>query len=290
MHAIFKTATAAAFAFLPLAAQSEQGQFDSDGVEIQFTDEGTGPAVVYLHAFAGNSSLWTSAGLAPLDGYRTITYDARGHGASDAPSAANAYGLHMVSDLARLLDDLGLEEAHIVGYSMGAETALRFAALYPDRVTSLVVAGSGWSGEVQAGTYGYISQALAGSASFGDFMAAMAAAGEDAPAVEEQAAEEQAAMMGLLSAHGIKLDQPTDALAGVAAGMSEIINLSANDLARFDFPVLGLAGETDEERVTVEALAGGLDDFRFVVVPGADHLAAPLSLVFGETVADFLAE
>lgn len=285
MHVLLATASVTALSILPLAAHSEQGHFDSDGVTIHYTDEGAGPAVVYLHAFAGSATLWPATGLAPLDGYRTITFDARGHGASDVPDSADGYGLEMVSDLARLLDERGLDEAHIVGYSMGAETALRFAALYPERVTSLVVAGSGWSGEAQAGTYGFISDALAASASFGDFMAATAPEGTETPDPEAQAA-----MMGLLSAHGIDPQQSTGALAGVAGGMVEIIGLSDEDLARFDFPVLGLAGESDEERGRVEALADAVDDFRFVLVPGADHLGAPLSPVFSEAVAAFLAE
>lgn len=278
-------AISATFAMLPLAGFADQGRFLSDGLEIHYTDEGTGPAVVFLHAFAGTSALWQSAGLAPLDGLRTVTFDARGHGASGKPTDQEAYGQQMVDDLAALLADRGLGEAHIVGYSMGAETALAFAARYPEKVLSLTVAGSGWSGEAQAGVYGFISGALSHAATFGDFMAAVTPKG-----TETLTPGEQAGMLALLAGHGIDPGQPSAPLAAVAAGMPQIIDLTAEDLARFDFPVLGLAGVTDEERANVEMLAEGIADFRFVPIPEADHLAAPFSPVFTEAVTDFLTE
>jgi pimeloyl-ACP methyl ester carboxylesterase len=97
-------------------------------------------------------------------------------------------------------------------------------------------------------------------------------------------------MMSLLAGHGIDPGQPAAPLAAVAASLPEIIDLKAEDLARFDFPVLGLAGETDEERANIENLADGVTDFRFVLIPGADHLAAPLSPVFTEAVTGFLTD
>lgn len=270
---------------LPVSVLADQGSFERDGVTIQYTDEGTGPAVVMLHAFSGSQVLWQEAGLAPLAGYRTITFDARGHGASDKPTDAGAYGLEMVEDVAALLEDRSIEAAHVVGYSMGAETALKFANLYPERVLSLTVAGSGWSGAEEAGTYGFISQALAGSESFGAFMAAMAPEAE-----EGWGPEEQAEMMQAMAGHGIDPAQPAQPLAGVAGGMPALLDLDADDLGAFDFPVLGLAGEADAERENVERLGGAVGDYRFVMIPGTDHLGAPLSPVFAEAVTDFLAE
>lgn len=288
---IVLSASLAAFpvAALPVAALSEQGYFPSNGAAIHYTDEGAGPAVVYLHAFAGTSALWSAAGLAPLEGFRTITYDARGHGESTLPDGAGAGGDLLVADLLGLLEDRGLEAAHLVGYSMGAETALSFAAAYPERVLSLTVAGSGWSGAPEAQTYAFLSEALDGVARFADFMAAMVPEGTVEPA-PEAAQEEQAAMIAQLAAHGIDPMQPAAPLAAVAAGLAAIIDLDAATLARFDFPVLGLAGEVDDEYANVERLAGVIPGYRFVPIPGADHLSAPLSPVFAATVAEFLAE
>ena len=271
----------AALIALPLSATAETGSFDNAGVTIHYADEGEGPAVVLLHSFAGSSAMWPAVGLAPLDGFRTITFDARGHGASDKPTDADAYGARMVDDLRALMDARDVEQAHVVGYSMGAEIALKFAVDHPSRVLSLVVAGSGWSGEAEAGTYGFVADALAASASFGDFMAAMAPEGD----VSE---EDQIAGLALLAAHGIAPDQPAAPLAAVAASLPSIIGLSADALAGITVPVLGIAGETDPERDNGAALAGALPAFRYVEIAGADHLAAPRAPDFADIVSGFL--
>jgi pimeloyl-ACP methyl ester carboxylesterase len=75
--------------------------------------------------------------------FRVIAFDNRGHGKSEKPHEANAYGLAMVQDVENLLDHLGLERAYIVGYSMGSAIALKFLTMHPDRVRSAVIGGSG---------------------------------------------------------------------------------------------------------------------------------------------------
>lgn len=272
--------TAAALVAIPMQALADNGTFISDGVTLHFTDQGTGPAVVMLHAFAGSSTLWESNGLMPLDGFRAISFDARGHGASGKPTTADAYGTQLVDDVIELLDSRGIESAHIVGYSMGAETALKLATEHPERILSLVLAGSGWSGEDEAQTYGFVSGALSESATFGDFMAMM-------PAGDMTEDEQMTAFATLLS-HGISPDQDAAPLAATAAAMDELINLGAAELAAIPVPVLGIAGETDEERANVGHLSDAIPDFTFVMIPGADHLAAPLTPLFTETVTDFL--
>jgi len=279
MKRIFSLITASFFT-LPVGALAEEGSFLSDGVALHYTDVGTGPAVVMLHAFAGTSELWSSNGLMPLDGFRTLAFDARGHGQSAKPTDPDAYGVEIVGDVIRLMDARGIEEAHIVGYSMGAETALKLATEHPERILSLVVAGSGWSGEEEAGVYGFVSDALGSSDTFGDFMAAM-------PTVE-MTEEEQMAAFAMLMSHGISPAQEVAPLAATATAMEELINLDATELAEISFPVLGIAGETDEERANVERLSGAIEDFSFVMIPGADHLAAPLTPLFSETVTGFL--
>jgi len=279
MTRILSLTTAAVFA-LPFGALADEGTFFSDGVALHYIDEGTGPAVVLLHAFAGTSALWTSNGLMPLDGFRTLAFDARGHGESDKPTDPGAYGTELVDDVIRLMDARGIEEAHIVGYSMGAETALKLAVDHPERILSLVVAGSGWSGEKEAQVYGFVSDALGASDTFGDFMAAMPAG--------EMTEDEQMDAFAMLISHGISPDQDAAPLAAATAAMGEMIHLGADELAAITVPVLGIAGEADEERANVERLSGAIEDFTFVTIPGADHLAAPLTPLFAETVIGFL--
>lgn len=284
-RARFGAATLAlSLALLSSAAVAETGQLDSNGVPIHFIDEGSGEPVIFLHGFAGSSDLWPTVGLLPLDGFRTIAFDARGHGKSGKPTDPAAYGRELVDDVIRLMDARGVEAAHIVGYSMGAETALALATEHGDRVLSIVAGGSGWSGEAEAQSYGFIASALAESGSFGEFMAAMA------PPDQELPPDAAAAMMELLGAHGIDPAQLAAPLAAVAAGLPEIISIEASALGSVAVPVLGITGENDPERANVEALAEALPTVTITVVAGADHLTTPVMPAFVEAVTSFLSD
>ncbi len=97
--------------------------FDSDGVRIHYADRGRGEPVVLIHGFTGSYARhWESPDvIAALTqaGYRVIAMDCRGHRQSGKPTGASDYGLELVRDAGRLLDYLGIERAHVVGYSMG---------------------------------------------------------------------------------------------------------------------------------------------------------------------------
>lgn len=112
-----------------------------------YEEEGTGPPVVLLHGLSVDTrSNWMVPGiwsaLVEAD-RRVIGFDARGHGHSDKPHEPSAYdGDAMARDAGALLDVLRLDEIDLVGYSMGASTALQFAAK-DKRVRRLVLGGIG---------------------------------------------------------------------------------------------------------------------------------------------------
>lgn len=119
--------------------------FDSGGVKIRYVTEGTGEAVVLIHGWMADSSMWGrdlfgNTQLKPLDGFELIAMDCRGHGKSDKPHDRAAYGVAMADDVVRLLDHLKIQKAHLVGYSSGTYIAGKVAATHPDRVLSLVYA------------------------------------------------------------------------------------------------------------------------------------------------------
>jgi pimeloyl-ACP methyl ester carboxylesterase len=84
-------------------------------------------------------------------GYRVVSWDAAGAGASDDPPETFTI-TDWAEDLARLLDALALEEAHIVGLSWGGLVAQAFYGRYPSRVRSLVLSDTyaGWMGSLPA--------------------------------------------------------------------------------------------------------------------------------------------
>jgi pimeloyl-ACP methyl ester carboxylesterase len=73
-------------------------------------------------------------------GHDVLTYDARGHGASDPAPDPEAYTYEdLADDLVRVLDEAGMERAVLAGASMGAHTAVRLALEHPERVAGLVI-------------------------------------------------------------------------------------------------------------------------------------------------------
>ncbi len=101
---------------------------------------GEGPAVVGLHGLTATRR-YVLLGSRTLErsGRRVVLYDARGHGAS-APAPGGDYSYAALSgDLEAVIDALGVERALLVGASMGAHTAIRFALEHPQRVAGLAV-------------------------------------------------------------------------------------------------------------------------------------------------------
>jgi pimeloyl-ACP methyl ester carboxylesterase len=132
--------------------------FDSNGVKIAYSSQGAGECVVLIHGWLGNSLLnWEPPGIsaALAKDHRVIAMDVRGHGESDKPLKDEDYGPQLVEDVARLLDHLKLEKAHIVGYSMGGVITANFLVKHPERVLSGTLGGMGWLKKGGLGELGF---------------------------------------------------------------------------------------------------------------------------------------
>src|SRR5215470_8922825 len=118
-----------------------------DGTSLYYDDQGDGAVVLLLHGFVGDLNIdWFRSGILDRlldEGYRTLGYDARGHGLSDKPHDLDAYaGDVLARDASALLDERGVTACSVVGFSMGARTALHLATL-DDRVNAVVALGVG---------------------------------------------------------------------------------------------------------------------------------------------------
>jgi len=105
-------------------------------IELAYTRRGKGTPLVLLHGYPLDNHLWDD--VVPLleDTFDLILPDLRGFGESttvDSPYSMDDYA----SDIAGLLDQLGIQKVAIVGHSMGGYVALAFARLYPERVSGL---------------------------------------------------------------------------------------------------------------------------------------------------------
>ena len=108
------------------------------GARIGYGDVGSGPALIFLHAFPLDRAMWTPQTSALADGWRCLTIDTRGFGESAAvpPFSVERYA----DDVVAVLDDAGVEKATIVGLSMGGYIALALWRRSPERVRALVLA------------------------------------------------------------------------------------------------------------------------------------------------------
>ncbi|MFE0025333.1 3-oxoadipate enol-lactonase [Amycolatopsis sp. NPDC059021] len=98
-----------------------------------------GPAVVLSGSLGSDHRMWAPQ-VEPLvrQGFRVIRYDTRGHGASPAPSGP--YTLDdLVADLVALLDEQGVERAHLAGLSLGGMTGMWAGVHAPERIASLIL-------------------------------------------------------------------------------------------------------------------------------------------------------
>ena len=120
----------------------------SDGARIYWEETGKGTPIIFVHEFGGDHRSWHDQMRHFGRGWRAITMAARGYPLSDAPKGDAHYGQDYFNrDVIAVLDDAGVDKAHVVGLSMGGYAALMVAARYPARVLSCVAAGAG-SGSV----------------------------------------------------------------------------------------------------------------------------------------------
>jgi len=111
---------------------------------------GDGPPVVLLHGLSATRRNVVQGSRALVKrGYRLISYDARGHGAS-SPAPSYEYA-DLVADLEAVLEQLELDRAALVGSSMGAATAMAFTLEHHERVPALVQITPAYTGYARTG-------------------------------------------------------------------------------------------------------------------------------------------
>jgi 3-oxoadipate enol-lactonase len=107
-------------------------------VAIAYDIKGSGPLVVFLHGIGGNRSNWERQVAYFATRFCAVAWDARGYGASDDPPHSLKFADY-ADDLARLLDNLDADRAHLVGLSMGGMILQDFHGRYANRVATLAL-------------------------------------------------------------------------------------------------------------------------------------------------------
>lgn len=119
-----------------------------DGVRLYYEETGSGTPIVLVHEFADDTRGFEPQIRYFARRYRVVSYNARGYPPSDVPEDGARYSQERArDDIRAVLDGLGIAKAHIVGLSMGGFATLHFGLAYPERASSLVVAGCGYGAE-----------------------------------------------------------------------------------------------------------------------------------------------
>lgn len=260
--------------------------FDSGGVRIHFTVEGPAhaDAVILLHGFSSTIAMqWRVPKITELlaQDYRVVAMDFRGHGKSDKPHDATKYGAHLADDAVRLLDHLGIERAHVVGYSMGGRVVGKVVAGHPERVHSAVIAGMGLVGDehIPIRQHADLAASLESSNGLVPLLRELSPPNRPVPPDDR-----------LREASNVYLrNQDLTALAAVVRG-TPTLAVSLAKLKTIGVPMLGLIGEEDPYRDRLEQMGQLVPNMRVIVIPGARHLTAYARSEFKSALKQFLDE
>jgi pimeloyl-ACP methyl ester carboxylesterase len=223
-----------------------------DGLEMYYETHGAddGRPLVLLHGGALTVDLSFAAVLPALaDGRRVVAPELQGHGhTADTERAMTVANL--AADVVDLLDELGIEQADFLGFSLGGMTALEVAVRHPERVGRLVLAATpyhqdGYHDDVR--TPDYTSPRLPGQADFQKMADAYAA----------------------VAPHPERFQ---DFLAKVTGAAHAPLPWTADDLRALDAPTLLVVGDTDFVRVEHAAeMQRLIPRARLAVLPDTTH-------------------
>ncbi|KGE17309.1 alpha/beta fold hydrolase [Paenibacillus wynnii] len=111
-----------------------------NGYSMYYTDRGQGTAILFIHPPV-LTSLNFQYQIQELSGkFRTVSFDIRGHGKSEASKKEITYPL-IVEDIRQLMAELKIEKAFLCGYSTGGSVVLEFLLTYPELASGGIVIG-----------------------------------------------------------------------------------------------------------------------------------------------------
>ncbi|SDC40895.1 2-succinyl-6-hydroxy-2,4-cyclohexadiene-1-carboxylate synthase [Melghirimyces thermohalophilus] len=242
------------------------------GVRYHVEVDGDGPALLLLHGFTGSAAVWEPFVNAWSRWFRVIRVDIIGHGRTDAPKDPSRYQMKLVAaDLEALLEQLGVERAHVLGYSMGGRLALSFALMCPHRVDQLVLESSspGLKTERERRERRERDEALANRIER-EGVAAFVRFWEELPLFATQKRLPEPVRE---RARAIRLQQRSQGLAASLRGMGTGVQPSWWDhLHQFDRPVTLITGEEDHKYHRIaEEMTETFPRAQWVAVPAAGH-------------------
>ncbi len=242
--------------------------------------------MILIHGYAASIvANWGAPGIVKklAESYQVIALDNRGHGQSDKPHDAGAYGSKMFDDVLRLMDHLKIKKAHIVGYSMGGFITEELLVEHANRFITATLGGAGWNDPKDAtfaNNLNQLADSLEQGKGIGPLIIALTPIGAPPPSPQQLEATNKMFMAS----------NDAQALAAVARGMAKFPPIPESKIRSNKIPALALIGEVDPLKPGVDRLNGVMPHLKIVVIPGANHLTAFPNPLFVSSLKSFLAE
>jgi pimeloyl-ACP methyl ester carboxylesterase len=243
----------------------------SDGTDIAYDCTGEGPPVVLIHGFGANRKItWANTNwyqTIQRAGHKLIAIDCRGHGESDKPHDPEDYDEgRMAMDVIAVLAALEIPEVDLLGYSMGAQIAIRLMHDAPGRVRRAVLGGIGEN-------YFRYSRETA------EIIAAGLLA-KDPARITDPIAREYRAFC----------EKAGDDLVAMAACILRPRRIfSPEELRALPQKVLVVCGELDDTAGSPQPLATAFRDSSTLIVPKRNHHSTVGDSIFKDAAVAFLA-
>lgn len=244
--------------------------FHNGAVEIAYLDEGEGDPIILVHGFASSKNVnwvyptWVSE--LRRNGRRVIALDNRGHGESAKLYDPAQYSIPaMAGDVLALMDHLGIPRADIMGYSMGGRMTAWLGLNEPQRLRSAILGGIGVGGLIEGtGPGENVAEAL------------------EAPSLDDVTDP----VGRTFRAFADQTRSDRKALAACLRGTRG--QMSREDAARIDVPVLIAVGTSDDVAGSARALGEIIPGSEVLDIPNRDHMRAVGDKVYKNGVIDFL--
>jgi pimeloyl-ACP methyl ester carboxylesterase len=111
-------------------------------INTRYLAEGASYPVILLHGMGGSASGWLPAFGAFADHYRVYAMDLPGHGCSDRGEGISLDSVSLAGFVKDFMEEFKIEQAHVLGHSMGGAIALQLALDHPELVNKLVLVDS----------------------------------------------------------------------------------------------------------------------------------------------------
>lgn len=222
-------------------------------INLYYQEKGEGEPLLLLHGNGEDGTYFVNQTAYFSDRYRVITVDTRGHGKS--PRGTVPFTMEQFAmDLYKLMDKLEIQKAIILGFSDGANIAMKFALKYPDRVKALILNGGNLD------TRG-VKRSIQIPIEIG-YRFAKLFAGKS---------EEAKSHMEIL---GLMVNEP---------------NIRPEELRAIQVPTLVVAGTRDMIKQShTETIAQSIPNAKLSIIPGDHFIANKKPEAFNQVVENFL--